>query len=176
MNGNWYAWSGTASGNTPGKLVSAWKHVRDIFTARGADNVKFVWCVNAESVPNTTANGIEAYWPGESYVDLIAIDGYNFGTSPDSTTWRTFGSAIGDSYRRVTVLTGKPLFVAETGCVEQGGDKAAWITGMFRSISTSYPRITGVCWFNATDPGRDFRIQSSAASTSAFKSAIANGF
>lgn len=176
MNSNWYAWSGTVNGNSPAKLVAAWKRTRDIFIARGATNVKFVWCVNSESVPNTAANTIEAYWPGEAAVDLVAIDGYNFGTSASWATWRTFGTTISDSYKRVTALSVKPLFLAETGCVEQGGSKAAWIGDMFTSIQTTYPRISGVCWFNASDPGQDFRIESSSASASAFKTAIANGY
>ena len=37
MNGNWYPWSESRSGNRPGDYVQAWRHVHDIFTRVGAD-------------------------------------------------------------------------------------------------------------------------------------------
>lgn len=170
MNGNWYPWAGTAAGNSPAKLIAAWRHVRQVFAARGATNVKFVWCVNNDSVPDTSANSIAAYYPGDAYVDYTALDGYNFGTYASWSSWRTFAGVFGNAYARVTALSAKPLFIAETGCVEQGGNKAAWITNMFQAISTSYPKIAGVCWFNALK-GEDWRIESSSASLAAFRTA-----
>ncbi len=170
MNGNWYPWAGTAAGNTPADFIAAWRHMRAIFTTAGATNVKFVWSPNADSVPNTTANAIGMYWPGESYVDYIALDGYNFGTT--TATWRTFSSVMGPAYKTVAALSAtKPIFIAETGCGTTGGDKAAWITNMFKVIPTTYPRIIGVTWFNANKE-RDWRIESSTASLNAFKTAI----
>jgi hypothetical protein len=174
MNSNWYPWAGATAGNSAAKVVAAWNHVRQVFASRGATNVKFVWCVNNESVPNTPANSIQSYWPGDANVDLLAIDGYNFGTSASWSTWRSFGSVMGSSYAAVTALSAKPLFLAETGCVEQGGNKAAWISGMFASLSTTYPRIAGVCWFNVNDTtaNTDWRIDSSPGSLAAFNAAI----
>lgn len=174
MNSNWYPWAGATAGNSAAQVVAAWNHVRQVFASRGAGNVKFVWCVNNESVPNTAANSIQAYWPGDANVDLLAIDGYNFGTSASWSTWRTFGGVIGSSYAAVTALSAKPLFLAETGCVEQGGNKAAWITDMFASLAVRYPRIAGVCWFNVNDTSADtdWRIDSSPASLTAFNAAV----
>ena len=167
MNGNWYPWAGTATGNTPADFIAAWRHVRTIFSNAGATNVKFVWSPNADSVPNTTANAIGKYWPGESYVDYIGIDGYNFGTT--ASTWRSFSSVMGPAYKACAALSPtKPIFIAETGCGTIGGDKAAWISNMFKVIPTTYPRIIGVTWFNANKE-RDWRIESSTASLNAFK-------
>lgn len=178
MNSNWYPWAGASAGNSAAQVVAAWNHVRQVFVSRGASNVKFVWCVNNESVPNTAANSIQSYWPGDANVDLLAIDGYNFGTSASWSTWRSFSSVIGSSYAAVTALSAKPLFLAETGCVEQGGNKAAWIADMFASVRTTYPRIGGVCWFNVNDAtaNTDWRIDSSPACLAAFNAAVGGGF
>ncbi len=178
MNSNWYPWAGASAGNTPAQVVAAWNHVRQIFASRGATNVKFVWCVNNDSVPNTTGNAIGAYWPGDGNVDLLAIDGYNFGTSQSWSAWRGFRNVIGASYATVTALSAKPLFLAETGCVEQGGSKAAWITDMFASLGTTFPRITGIVWFNVNDTtaNTDWRIDSSATSLTAFNTAVGSPF
>lgn len=179
MNSNWYPWAGGTNGNTAAKVVAAWKHIKDVFTSRGATNVKFVWCVNAESVPNTTANAISAYWPGDAYVDKMSIDGYNFGTSASWSTWRSFTSVYSSSYAKLTALSAKPLFVAEVACAEQGGSKAAWITDMFKVIPTSFPRIQGVCWFNSNDltsTNTDWRVNSSTTSLAAFRAGATAGF
>jgi mannan endo-1,4-beta-mannosidase len=172
MNGNWYPWGATGS-NTPAQLVAAWKHVHDIFVAEGATNVKFVWCVNSESVPNTSANAIGKYWPGPAYVDYMAIDAYNFGTNTSGGTWRSFSSVVGAAYAKLISLSMKPVILAETGSAEQGGSKAAWVTAQFSAIKSTYPRITGVCWFNCVS-GEDWRVDTSANSLSAFKTAVAN--
>lgn len=170
MNGNWYPWGGTVNGNNPAHFNAAWRRIRTIFKQEGATNVKFVWCPNTDSVPGTSANAIAKYWPGASYVDYVAIDGYNFGSG--GSKWRSFSSVFGASYKTVTKLTTKPVFIAETGCSATGGNKAAWVADMFRVLPTSFPRIRGIVWFNANKE-RDWRIESSSASLSAFKTGFA---
>ncbi|RJQ53047.1 MAG: hypothetical protein C4521_09125 [Actinobacteria bacterium] len=172
MNGNWYPWCGTANGNAPADFVPAWRRIRGIFTSRGAANVRFVWCPNAESVPNLSSNSIESYWPGDAYVDYIALDGYNFGTSASWSSWRSFSEVFGPAYSTVTGLTTKPLFIAETACAPMGGDKAAWIADMFLDVPARFPRITGICWFNENHYP-DWRVESSAGSLSAFRQGLA---
>lgn len=180
MNSNWYPWAGGTSGNSSAKVVAAWIHVYNLFHAAGATNVKFVWCVNNESVPNTTDNQIAKYYPGDAYVDILAIDAYNFGTAQSGSSWRSFSTAVSGAYTKVTGLNAtKRLIVAETGCVEQGGNKAQWITDMFSAITTTYTRIEGVCWFNVNDSassGTDWRVDSSSTSLTAFQSAVARGY
>lgn len=170
MNGNWYPWGGTVNGNSPSDFVPAWRRVRAIFTAEGATNVKFVWCPNAESVPNTYSNAIARYWPGDAYVDRIALDGYNFGGSTSS--WRSFSSVFANSYASVTALSAtKPIFIAETACGTVGGDKAAWISDMFAAVPARFPRISGITWFD-TVKERDWRIDSSSATLSAYRAGL----
>lgn len=163
MNGDWYPWGGTVNSNTPADFIATWRHVKDIFTAEGATNVKFVWCPNTDSVPNTTTNAISAYWPGEGYVDYMALDGYNWGGS----VWRSFNGVFAAGYKTVTALSGKPLFIAETACTD-AGDKAAWVTDMFKVIPQSLPRIVGVTWFSA-DKEHDWRADSDTAVLDAFR-------
>jgi len=175
MNGDWYPWGGTVGSNSASKLVSAWKHVHDIFAAEGATNVKFVWCVNNDNCPNTSANSVTGYWPGDAYVDYATLDGYNAGTTQSWSKWRSFADIFASSYKTVAALTAKPMFIAETSSVEQGGSKAAWIHDMFAAIPTKLPRLTGVCWFDA-NLSYDWRLDSSAASAAAFKTAMTTGY
>ena len=167
MNGDWYPWGGTVNGNTPADFVTTWRHVKDIFTAEGATNVKFVWCPNTDSVPNIASNAISAYWPGDGYVDYMALDGYNWGGS----VWRSFNSVFAAGYKTVTALSGKPLFIAETASTD-AGDKASWVADMFKVIPQSLPRIVGVTWFSANKE-HDWRADSSAAVIQAFRAGVA---
>jgi hypothetical protein len=162
MNGSWYPW-GTTGTNTPAQLIAAYRHVHDIFAAEGATNVKFVWC------PNVDFN-VSSFYPGDAYVDYAAIDGYNNGLP-----WRSFSNVFGPTYTAVAAVSSKPIFLAETSCVEGGTGKAAWISDMFHQISTKYTRIVGVCWFDAKQT-YDWRVATSASSLNAFSSAAVNGF
>jgi hypothetical protein len=165
MNGSWYPWCGTVNGNQPADFVAAWRHIYDVFRDQGADNVKFVWCPEANSSPNTAQNAIASYWPGDGYVDFVALDGYN---ADGHGAWRSFDSIFGSGYAAVTKLTDKPLFIAETGCTATGGDKAAWIRDMFRRLPSAFPRVDGVVWFDALKE-HDWRIESSADALAAFR-------
>jgi hypothetical protein len=61
--------------------IAAFRRVRDRFNRVGASNVRWIWCINAESVPDTDWNDPAKAYPGDAYVDMISIDGYNFGTA-----------------------------------------------------------------------------------------------
>ena len=175
MNGNWSNWCGVVGSNTSANTVAAWKHVHDIFAAAGATNVKFVWNVNGTSVPDTSANSIEAYWPGDAYVDYVSVDGYNFGAHASWSTWSTPQQIFGDSYRRVTALTSRPFFIAETACTSNGGDKPSWMTDFFKSMATRFPKVAGVCWFSA-DKEENWRADQNADTVSAMKKIFQTGF
>lgn len=170
MNGNWYPWCGRTNGNTPAECVAAWKHIYNIFKAQGATNVKFVWCPNRESIPlpsKDSGNAIKKYWPGSSYVDIMAIDGFNF-ASYFGMRWLSFKELFAEPYDDLTDLSSsKPIIVAETGCTNKGGDKAEWISDMFTVIPKKFPRIVGVVWFNAKKEV-DWRVNSSSSARSAF--------
>ena len=173
MNGDWYPWCGTVAPNTPAQVVAAFRHVRNIFAEEGATNVKFVWCPNNDSTPNTSANAIAKYWPGDAYVHYIALDGYNFGDSYSWSNWRTFSATFKSSYAAVSKLSStKPIFIAETACSPVGGKKSAWVADMFRVIPASFPRLKGVVWFE-TNAECDWRICADSATLSSFKAGLA---
>jgi hypothetical protein len=105
----------------------------------------------------------------------VALDGYNWGTSASWSSWRSFGSVFGPAYSTVAGLTSKPMFVAETACSDQGGNKATWIADMFSSIKNKYTRIQGVVWFEANKEC-DWRVTATSASAAAYKTAITAGY
>lgn len=168
MNGNWYPWAGSSNGGAaagPAGYVAAWRHVHDIFVQEGATNVVWVWCVNQNDSPGDSWNHWTQYYPGDGYVDWVAVDAYNWGTKNGG--WRSFSSMMSASAYR-DYAASKPIMVAETSSNEDGGDKAQWITDLATAVQTGFPAIEAVVWFDAS--GTDnWEIDSSPASLAAYR-------
>jgi endoglucanase len=96
----------------------------------------------------------------------VGLDGYNFG-SP----WQSPAEVFGASYRTITGFTDKPFMIAEWGCAERGGDKAAWIDQFFRDLPSIFPEVDAVVLFSQVDED-DFRVNSSPAALDAYRRAV----
>jgi beta-mannanase len=174
MNGNWFSWSEGTNGNQPGEYVAAWRHVHDIFASVGANDASWVWCPYVD--PNSTLQSLTSLYPGDAYVDWTCLDGYNWG--PNATpprTWRSFNYLFNSTYHQIvdTIAPSKPMVVGETASSEYGGSKAGWIHNMFEALSTEFPKIRGVIWFEKQD-GMDWPLESSESALSSFAAGIAN--
>lgn len=162
MNGNWSPWSGSLNGNTPAKVAAAYRYVRTKFG--NVPNVKFGIALNSNSVPDTAANALELYYPGNDYVDYIGIDGFNFG-SP----WLSF-SQIFDAPLAKLKGFGKPIYIFSMGTAE-GSQKPAWITDALTVQIPKHPEIVGWVWFNEAKE-QNWLVWSSPASLDAFRAAV----
>lgn len=168
MNGDWNPWSEKVNGNHAGDFVRAWNHVRSIFVSIGATNVRWVWTPIVNYNGSTPLAGL---FPGDGAVDLVGVDGYNWGTLRSTSTWQTYSQIFSASLSQIRSLSGKPIWLAEVGCTERGGDKAAWVTDMFARVAVD-SRIAALVWFNANKE-TDWRVSSSAASLRAFRTSLA---
>lgn len=169
MNGNWYPWAEGVNGNVAGDYAAAWRHVHDVVVGTGAANVTWVWNPN---VPYPGSAALDGLYPGAGYVDAVALDGYNWGTSTAGNSWTSpadlFSPGLSELRR---MAAGKPILIAETSSAEQGGSKADW-NGALISYLTAQPDITAVVWFNFNKE-TDWRINSSTSSASALAAALA---
>lgn len=170
MNGNWYPWAAGVNGNNAGDYVNAWNHVVDIFRAEGADNVQWVWSPNKD-YPGAT--DLRSLFPGDSRVDWLAIDGYNFGTAKAGQQWRSFNDTFKGTYDIITSFSERPVMIGETGSTEVGGDKAAWIRdGMSpANLAQHFPRLHAIIYFNQVGSG-NWPLETSAAAKNAFADTV----
>jgi hypothetical protein len=162
MNGDWDPWDGPVGNNTPAKVIATWKHIHGFFSA--ATNVKFAWAVNNVSVPDTAANAIGAYYPGDAYVDYVAVDGFNFGNP-----WESFSSVFSSALSTLGGY-GKPIYILSMASAA-GSQKAAWITDAFTVQIPKYPKIAGWAWFNENKE-ENWLVNSDANSLAAFKAIL----
>lgn len=180
MNGNWFPWSEDTNGNRRGEFVQAWRHIHDIFSQAGVKNVSWVWCPNVDR-PESTYPSFTSLYPGDGYVDWTCLDGYNAG--PGSDGWGSFVQVYGYAYAQVQqVARSKPLMIGEWGSAEAsagrapaGSSKEQWIRDALRDeIGRIFPAIRARVWYNWQFDGVDWRIESSKASASAWRVAIAS--
>ncbi len=170
MNGNWYPWAGTVNGNSPRLYRGAWRRMHRIFAKQRAHNVRWVWSPLNEDVPGTRANRFERYYPGRRYVDVLAMDGYNWGsTHPQNGGWRSFRKTFGSAYRRLTKLGPQRIWIAEVGSAATGGSKAAWVRDMFRT-ARKFRRLRAIVWMDTNNAGEgDWRARFPVGTADAFK-------
>jgi mannan endo-1,4-beta-mannosidase len=171
MNGNWYPWSAATGGNSPADYVAMWRRVVGIFDSQhlDANHLQWVWCVNADDVGGFTA---ESFYPGDDYVDWVAIDGYNWGASQAWSTWKTPPQTYDAMLGRIRVIATKPVALTEfasTSATVTGTSvpaKSAWISDLFAYAASN--QIKMLIWFNE-DKETDWAIFGGADGDGTFK-------
>jgi Glycosyl hydrolase family 26 len=158
MNAYWYPWAyGHAA---PSKFVAAWRHIVTLFRAQGADNVTWLWTIQADEAGT---GPIASWWPGAQYVTWIGIDGYYYRPSD------TFFSIFGETIAQVRMFTAKPVLVSETA-VGPDGDRPAKISNLFAGMS-QYGTL-GLVWFDIPQHNgiyhQDWHVENSRAARAAF--------
>jgi hypothetical protein len=170
MNGDWAPWNRGVDGNTAETHIAMWRHVVEIFRAQGATNVQWVWSPNVNYLGRYPFDDL---YPGDPYVDWVALDGYN----SQGTKWYSFDQIFRASYRAMRRLTSRPMLIAETASGEgrTADSKASWIRRSFlRTLPQRYPRIRAVIWFDRASKEKDWRLQSSPASLGAWRQVVAS--
>jgi hypothetical protein len=180
MNGFWYPWSESPTGNIRGQnrnsnqlgdFVKAWRHVHDLFQRTGATNVIWNWSPNVwyygQKYPFTE------YYPGDGYVDLIGVDGYNWGAVKRWSKWMTPDQVFGRTLTALRRISKRPFILSETASAERGGDKAVWMKQFFAYLKANRD-IAAFLWFDLKKE-TDWRLNSSRASRLAFRSGMDGG-
>lgn len=171
MNGDWRPWSPGVNGNTARQYVEVWRKLHSMFRRAGATNVRWVWCPIVHYAGSTP---FEKVFPGDSYVDWIGLDGYNWGSLHPWSGWQSAGEIFSCSYRMAARLSSKPIMIPEVASTELGGNKARWIErALLEEIPSRFPRVKAIVWFDA-DKETDWRVNSSSASLEAWRRAASS--
>ena len=110
MNAYWYSW-GYRHLPAP-TFVAAWRHIVTLFRAQHADNVTWLWTLQADE-PGT--GPIASWWPGAKYVTWVGIDGYYYGPSEN------FFGIFGKTIAQVRTFTGLPVLLSEVAVGPKAG-------------------------------------------------------
>jgi Glycosyl hydrolase family 26 len=173
FNGNWYPWGIANNNSNPALYVSAYRRVHDLVVAAGATNVQWIWCFNNGSSPDAAYNDPARAYPGDAYVDWVAIDGYNWGLGPSwdpsGDHWTAFDDMFATAYAKArTIAPHRPVMIGEIGSSEDGGNKAQWVGDMSATLQSGrYPDLKMVVYFDQ-DKEELWSGTSSAAVKTAF--------
>jgi hypothetical protein len=148
VNGNSNMWSGTVRENTPAKAIAAFQHEENIIKPI-ASNIKFAYSVNHRSVPDTAGNSLTSYYPGDSFVDIVGVNGTNLGTD----TWeQVFGGAL-----QTLSQYHKPLWILSEATVQ---NKAQFIADTFAGARKFH--LAGFLYFNQNGGDGDWLLDATA--------------
>jgi len=195
MNGTWFPWSGSFYGSNkpadsnkitkwagPELYKKAYRYVVDRVRKQGASNILWVFHTNNYSYPNEDWNGMKAYYPGSEYVDFLGMSAY--GKQFKNEDWVTATDTFSYPYEELAALDpDKPLMLAEWGIgeFEKSGNKAGWIRDALALLSTKYPRLKAIVfwnerWENSDGSISNLRVTSSPEAFKAYREGIANPF
>ncbi len=152
MNGSWYSWGYRHT--SPTAFVAAWRHIVTLFRTLDVRNVTWLWTINVINDPqHGTIPDPAPWWPGNSYVNWVGIDGYYNRSSVE------FVSLFGPTIVAVRTLTHDPILISETAAVPAAGQPAK-IADLFTGVRRY--GLLGFVWFDTVHTG-DWRLDSPAA-------------
>ncbi len=154
MNSDWTSYGSSVCLTDPELFVQIWRRMYDIFEEEGVNNAIWVFNPNDESYPPNGYNSSIAFYPGNEYVQVFGITGYNTGTYYDELNgekWKTFDEIYSEIDKKYGEIYGEfPWIITEFASSSVGGDKEDWITDMFAKLK-NYPKIKMAFWFNSAD-------------------------
>lgn len=165
-------WSVDNTKSSPANFIEAWRRFHQISKQKKADNV--IWVLSFNTTNSVTTPYAELF-PGDDYVDWVAIDGYNWGNTHPWAGWASFNGTFKQSYIELTALTDKPVMISEVNSAPSGtgGDKATWLTDMLETqIPKEFPNIQAIIIFNEDKTAGekiDWRIETSPEYINALK-------
>ncbi|MEA4848027.1 MAG: glycosyl hydrolase [Clostridiaceae bacterium] len=187
MNSTWVRYGGIALLCDPDIYIKVWRHIYDIFEEEGVRNAIWVFNPNDADYPPLKWNSHISYYPGDKYVHMIGLTGYNTGTYYKSKTeenWRSFTEIYGPLNEKYSRLYSKfPWMITEFACSSVGGDKEKWIRDMFSNIE-KYKNIKAAVWWSYADfdyglskegiPARRYWLDEKPEYLKAFKEGLEN--
>jgi len=197
VNGEWFSWNGVWNGggetegygdptepDGPERFRDAYRHIIQICSDESAENITWVFHINAGDFPEEDWNAFENYYPGDEWIDWIGVSFYGVQTPLDDY-WQEFREGLDAVYPRLDALTpDKPLFIAEFGVTKNNplGDQAEWARAALTDITSfRWPRIMGFSWWNEgwqndDDPTHDttMRLQDNPELQAVFQELVGN--
>jgi len=177
MNGDWCWYSAYYTAKDAELYKALWIYIHTIFAQHNVDNVIWIWNPHDVSKPDFKWNHYMTYYPGDEYVDVIGLTGYNTGTYFPGEQWRGFDNIYQTIYAEYNELFPKPFMISEFGSNSVGGDKAQWINAMFDTIK-QFSNIKVAIWWSGIDydkngnPGRIYLMDEDEKIIDTFRSRL----
>lgn len=165
MNGDWFSW-----GEQPESFVRAWKRAYDLMEGPdGNPYIDWVFSPNVLWGKRSFESDFKPYYPGDNYVDIVGLDGYNFGNDHSPYhSWRSYDQIFDKSLAAIARFD-KPLIITEIGSAH-GPEKAEWMSDALKKM-TADERVEAFIYFNydkRSENEPNWRIDSDEQSLNTF--------
>jgi hypothetical protein len=135
------------------------------------------WNLMAQTFRNSTYWGsADDFYPGDAYVDEIAVDSY---AKPSSLPYPTPEYMFGNT-RDYAALHGKPWSVYETGLrtniTSTQANRVAWLSDFNTWLQTLANRPKRYLYFEASNAGNDYNIEAEPDTLAAFRTLYDNNY
>ncbi|WP_245597534.1 glycoside hydrolase family 26 protein [Meiothermus cerbereus] len=165
VNGQWFSWNGRWNGGPtlgPQRFRDTYRHIVQTIKSVGADNLTWVWHVDAYDDPEAEWNRLENYYPGHDVVDWIGVSVYG-AQEPAENNTQTFADGMNSVMPRLARLApDKPVVVAEFA-VTAGNPRVnavQWAEAALSGIlSNQWPQLRGFAWWNEAFDTTEMRVQ-----------------
>ena len=186
MNSDWTSYGGVVNLADSAIFTAVWQRIYRIFEEEGVDNCLWIFNPHDRQAPPSDWNNSLAYYPGNEYVHLIGVTGYNNGTyyTQWAEEWREFDVIYDQILEEYEPRFGSfPWIITEFASSGVGGDKVAWIENMFEHID-NYPNIRMAVWFSFADfddanggtPARTYWLDETPETLEAFRQGLKKQF
>ena len=186
MNSDWTSYGGVVNMADPNIFTAVWQRIWRIFEEEGVNNCLWIFNPHDRQAPPSDWNNSLAYYPGNEYVHLIGVTGYNNGTyyTQWAEEWREFDIIYDQIWEEYHPQFGQfPWIITEFASSGIGGDKVAWMENMFEHID-DYPNIRMAVWFSFADfddanggtPARTYWLDETPETLEAFRQGLKNQF
>jgi Glycosyl hydrolase family 26 len=161
-NGSWYPWGFR---HARAKVyVQAWRHVVTVFREAGAARIKWAWIMNRGFLQGER---LKLLWPGQSYVNMLGIDGYYTRAKDD------FRGLFVPTMRQMRRLSSDPMLISETAAAPAAGKLRA-VRQLVAGV-TAY-HLAGFIWFDIQQHGgaihQDWRLETDPQALAAYRRAV----
>ena len=185
MNSDWTSYGGVVNMADPNIYIAVWQRIYDIFQEEGVANCIWIFNPHDRQAPPSKWNNSLAYYPGNKYVQMIGVTGYNNGTyyTKWAEVWREFDviyDLIWEEY--APHFSDFPWIITEFASSGIGGNKVKWIENMFEHIH-DYPNIRIAVWFSRADyddlngnPARTYWLDETPETVEAFRKGLKEQF
>ncbi len=186
MNSDWTSYGGVVNLADPNIFTAVWQRIYRIFQEEDVDNCIWIFNPHDRQAPPSDWNNSLAYYPGNEYVQMIGVTGYNNGTyyTQWAEEWREFEDIYDQIWEEYQPhFASFPWIITEFASSGIGGDKVEWIEEMFEHID-DYPNIRIAVWFSFADfddanggtPARTYWLDETPQTLEAFRQGLRKQF
>lgn len=183
MNGEWFPWNGSWFGSdlqAAHLYRNAYRHIIKLFDDQKVRNITWFFHFNSQSWPKEDWNRAENYYPGDEYIDWLAVSAYG-AQSKDDDEGLYLSDILDKNWSTAEAVSrNKPIALLEFGVIEDSKiRKTDWIEDAFKVIKSGKYPIKAISWWNEKWQNRDgtvsdLRVNSSKESLEVFKRMVSD--